>query len=154
MPGIWLDADACPTPIRELLYRAAKRTNTHLTVVANAPIRVPDDQLFSSVVVPPRADAADDHIAEQCEAGDLVITADVPLAARIVEKGATGLNPRGELYTEENVAACLAMRNLMDELRGGGLVQGGPAPHQTTHTQSFANALDRYLTQMVRARGA
>ncbi len=146
---IWVDADACPGQIREILFRAARRTQTSLTLVANHPQRVPPGGLFSAIQVPKTFDAADHRIAELCEAGDLVITADIPLADSIVAKGATGLNPRGELYTEGNIKDRLAMRNLMAELRSGGMVSGGPSGINAQDKQTFANALDRFL-----ARGA
>lgn len=147
---LWLDADACPIPIREMLFRAAVRTATPLILVANCPIRIPPGEWIHMVVVPPNPDEADDYIAEHCEAGDLVITSDIPLAARVVAAGAMGLNPRGELYTEENAESALAMRNMMMELRSNGLVQGGPSPHSAPDTQAFANALDRFLTSQKR----
>ena len=101
------------------------------------------------MAVPPTADAADNHIAGACAAGDLVVTADIPLAARVVEKGATGLNPRGELYTAENVKGLLSLRNFMEEMRSGGLTAGGPRSHDKKHNAAFANALDRLLAQQV-----
>ncbi len=149
---IWVDADACPAEIREVLYRAALRRRTPTVLVANTPQRTPESEYLSSALVPPGADAADHFIVLQCHPGDLVITADVPLAARIVAKGATGLNPRGELYTAENVGQCLSMRNFMEEMRGAGLVEGGPAGHRSTDTQRFANALDRFLAKQSRSK--
>jgi uncharacterized protein YaiI (UPF0178 family) len=148
--NLWLDADACPVDIKDIMFRVSRRFGLRLTLVANCSLRVPGDELITSVVVPNGADMADNYIAEQCAENDLVVTADIPLAARIVEKGAVGLNPRGELYTEENVGQCLSMRNFMEEMRSGGMVEGGPAPHSNSDNQKFANALDCYLTRRVR----
>ena len=146
---LWIDADACPGEIRSVLFRAAIRRRLKLVLVACSPIAIPPGGDFALELVPPGADSADDRIVERCQVGDLVVTADIPLAARVVEKGATALNPRGELYTAANVGQALSMRNFMEEMRSGGLVQGGPAEHHARDTQKFANALDRFL---VRAR--
>jgi uncharacterized protein len=141
---IWVDADACPAPIREILFRASARTGNPAVLVASQPVRV-TGKTVSFRLVPPGADAADNAIAESCAPGDLVVTADVPLAARVIENGATALDPRGELLTEENIGERLSMRDFLDEMRAGGLVSGGPRPHAPTDTQAFANALDRFL---------
>lgn len=143
---IWVDADACPGVVKELLYKAAKRTQTRVTLVANAAMRIPHSELVSLVLVAAGADVADKRIVEEMSAGDLVITADIPLAANAVAKGGQALNPRGELYTEDNVGVRLADRNLMDELRGGGEITGGPANYSDKDRQNFANQLDRWLT--------
>ena len=142
---IWVDADACPAVIKEILYRAAERARVVLTLVANSPLRTPRSDYVRSIRVARGFDVADRRIAELVEPGDLVITADIPLAAEVVDKGGVALNPRGELYTEENVAECLAVRNLMDELRSSGMETGGPASFSKSDRQSFANQLDRLL---------
>jgi uncharacterized protein YaiI (UPF0178 family) len=142
---IWVDADACPGVVKEILFRAAERVGVELTLVANKPLRTPPSALIRSVRVPAGFDVADRRIAQLARPGDLVVTADVPLAAEVVEKGCLALNPRGELYTKENVGEHLAMRNLLDELRNGGLVTGGPAAYGKRDRQAFANQLDRLL---------
>ena len=143
---IWVDGDACPSEIKPLLYRAAERTKTKVTLVANQPMRTPRSEFVESLLVPAGMNVADQRIAEMVEPGDLVITADIPLAAKVVERGGEALNPRGELYTEENIGERLAARNLMDELRGGGQITGGPANFTAKDRQTFANQLDRWLT--------
>lgn len=143
---IWIDADACPREVKELLYRAGKRTQTKLTLVANQPLRVPRSELIETLLVPTGANVADQRIVELCQPGDLVVTADIPLAAQAVEKGADAINPRGELYTAANIGERLADRDLMDELRGSGMVTGGPANFSVKDKQAFANQLDRWLT--------
>lgn len=144
---IWVDADACPAVIKEILYRAAKRTKTEMTLVANQPLRVPPSPLIRTIQVSTGFDVADNEIVRRSEAGDLVITADIPLAAEIIEKGANALNPRGELYTTENIRARLNMRDFMDTLRGSGIQTGGPKEFSQTDRQAFANALDRILAK-------
>ena len=143
---IWVDADACPGEIKELLYRAAKRTQTKVTLVANQGLRTPPSEFIDSIMVPSGMNVADRRIVELAEPGDLVITADIPLAAEVVAKGAQALDPRGELYTEANVGERLAVRNLFDELRGGGQITGGPSNFTAKDRQAFANQLDRWLT--------
>ena len=143
---IWVDADACPGEVKELLFRAAKRTQTKVTLVANQPMRTPRSELIDSVLVGGAMNAADRRIVELVEPGDLVITADIPLAADVVARGAQALNPRGELYTDANIGERVAVRDLLDELRGGGLVTGGPANFSAKDLQTFANQLDRWLT--------
>lgn len=147
---IWVDADACPAAIKEILYRAAERIGVPLTLVANQPLPTPPSKLIRSVRVQRGFDVADQYIAEQAQAGDLVITADIPLAAEVIDKGAQALNPRGEHYTTENIKERLAMRDLMAELRDAGEVTGGPPPLGVADRQAFANALDRLLTQRLR----
>jgi len=142
---IWVDADACPKVIKEILYRAAERVKVELILVANRPLHVPGSTFIRSLQVGAGFDVADRKIAEACAEGDLVITADIPLAADVVEKGAHALNPRGEMYTEENIQERLALRNYMDELRSTGVQTGGPAALSARDRQSFANQLDRFL---------
>ena len=148
---IWVDADACPGEIKELLFRAAKRTGRMVTLVANQPLHTPRSEFINSVVVPAGMNVADRRIVELVEAGDLVISADIPLAAEVVAKGGQALNPRGELYTNANIGERLAVRNLFDELRGAGQVIGGPANFNAKDRQAFANQLDRWLTAAKRA---
>jgi uncharacterized protein YaiI (UPF0178 family) len=142
---IWVDADACPGAIKELLYRAAKRTNVRVTLVANQVLATPPSPLITTILVPGGMNVADRRIIELAEAGDLVITADIPLAADVVSKGAQALNPRGELYTDDNVGERLAMRNLVDDMRGGGRIMRGPSNFTPRDRQAFANQLDRWL---------
>jgi hypothetical protein len=149
---IWIDADACPRVIKEIVFRASERLEIPVCLVANTGLAKHHSRLITSVVVADGFDAADDYIAEHATTRDLVVTADIPLAARIVAKGALGLDPRGELYSEENVGERLSMRDLMQELRGAGMIQGGPAQFSTTDRQRFASSLDRVLTQMHRER--
>ena len=143
---IWVDADACPGEIKDLLFRAAKRTKTKVTLVANQVMRTPRSEFVASLLVPAGMNVADRRIVELVQPGDLVITADIPLAAQVVAKGGQALDPRGELYTEANVGERLAVRNLLDELRGGGQITGGPANFTAKDRQAFANQLDRWLT--------
>lgn len=142
---IWVDADACPRVIKEILFRAAQRRQVLLTLVANQPLRYPSCEYITSIVVGTGFDVADDKIVELSSAGDLVITADIPLAAAVVNKGAAAINPRGQLYTAENIQEILSMRNMMDELRGAGMELGGPAPFSNADKQAFANKLDKFL---------
>jgi uncharacterized protein YaiI (UPF0178 family) len=144
---IWVDADACPNAVKEILFRVAARTGLELVLVANQPIRVPRAPNVRLLQVPAGFDGADRRIVADLSADDLVVTADIPLAAAAVEKGATALNPRGEHYTAENVRERLAMRNLMDELRGAGQLTGGPKPLDARDRQAFANALDRWVAK-------
>jgi uncharacterized protein YaiI (UPF0178 family) len=148
---MWIDADACPAVIKEMLYRAAERVGVHLTLVANQPLRVPASPYIRAVRVPGGFDVADGHIAEQVDPGDLVVTADIPLAAAVVAKGAVALNPRGELYTEDNIRERLAVRDLMDALRAGGTVTGGPPALSQRDRHAFANQLDKWLARSTRA---
>ncbi|HJV65632.1 MAG TPA: YaiI/YqxD family protein [Geomonas sp.] len=149
---IWIDADACPRVIKEILFRASERLKVPVLLVANKPLGKHETKLVRSIVVANGFDVADDYIAEHADPEDLVITADIPLAARVVEKGGVALDPRGELYNEENVGERLAMRNLMSELRDGGLSLGGPAAFSLTDRQRFASSLDRLLTQMTKGK--
>ena len=149
---IWIDADACPRVIKEIAFRASERLQLPVCLVANKKLAKHETELIESIVVADGFDVADDYIAEHAAMQDLVITADIPLAARIVAKGAVALDPRGELYSEENVGERLAMRDLMMELRADGLVQGGPAQFSLTDRQRFASSLDRLLTRMNKGR--
>jgi len=142
---IWVDADACPGPIKEILFRAAERTQTSTTLVANHQVKVPPSRHIKMIQVSQGFDIADSHIGGAMQSGDLVITADIPLAAEVVAKGGVALNPRGTLYTVENVKQHLATRDLMEQLRSAGLASGGPPPLDKTDRQSFANQLDRLL---------
>ncbi len=144
---IWVDADACPGDIKELLFRAVKRRQIKLTLVANQPLRTPSSPLIETVLVGSGMNVADRRIIELAQSGDLVITADIPLAAEVVAKGAQALDPRGQLYTDANVGERVAVRNLVDGLRGGGLVTGGPATFSPRDRQAFANQLDRWLAK-------
>ncbi|EDL56984.1 YaiI/YqxD family protein [Gimesia maris] len=143
---VWVDADACPAEIKDLLFRAAKRTQIKVTLVANQPMRTPRSEFIDSLLVPAGLNVADQRIVELTEEGDLVVTADIPLAAQVVEKGGQALNPRGALYTAENIGQRLAVRDLMDDLRGEGQITGGPANFNAKDRQAFANQLDRWLT--------
>lgn len=149
---IWIDADACPRVIKEIVFRASERLNLPVILVANKSLSKHNSRLVESIVVADGFDVADDHIAEHCAAEDLVITADIPLAARVVSKGGVALDPRGERYTEENVGERLSMRDLMMDLRTGGLVTGGPGQFSLTDRQRFASSFDRMLTQMVHGK--
>ncbi len=144
---IWVDADACPRSVREILTRAAERCAIDLVLVANQAISTPPSPRVRSVRVGAGFDVADDYITDSAASGDLVITADIPLAAAVVKRGATALNPRGELYTEENIAERLAVRDMMEELRSTRSVSGGPPPLSKRDTQQFANQLDRWLAR-------
>jgi uncharacterized protein YaiI (UPF0178 family) len=150
---IWVDADACPGVIKEILYRVAARTGLPLTLVANQWLKTPPYPAIRTVQVGQGFDVADRHIAERVNAGDLVITADIPLAAAIIDKGALALNPRGELYSRENIRQALDMRNFMEQLRGSGVETGGPPAFSHADRQAFANQLDRLLTQRPQAKG-
>lgn len=144
---IWVDADACPKAVKEILFKTAIRRQVKTTLVANQYMSVPPSPFIDSIRVSAGFNVADDEIVKLCAPGDLVITADIPLADKIVEKGATGLNPRGELYTEDNIKGLLSMRNLMEELRSAGAVSGGPAAFSPRDRQNFTNQLDKYLTR-------
>ena len=146
---IWVDADACPVVIKEILFRAAERTETALTLVANQPIRVPGSKFIKSMQVASGFDVADDEIVQRANAGDLVITNDIPLAAEVIEKGCTALNTRGELLTEDNIRARLNMRDFFDTMRASGIESGGPAAMSQGDRQEFANKLDTWLAKNV-----
>jgi uncharacterized protein YaiI (UPF0178 family) len=142
---VWVDADACPKVIKEILYRVAERAKLSVIFVANQRIWVPESSYITLIHVAQGADIADDEIADKCVAGDLVITADIPLAARIVEKKAIALNPRGTLYDEDNIGQLLATRNLLDELRGSDMITGGPSEFHPRDRMKFANELDKFI---------
>lgn len=142
---IWVDADACPGVIKEILFRAAERARVQMTLVANQAMRIPPSAYIRFTQVAPGFDVADKHIESLLERGDLVITADIPLAAAAIDKGAHALNPRGELYTKDNIRERLSMRNFLDELRSSGVPTGGPAPLGPRDREAFANSLDRIL---------
>jgi uncharacterized protein YaiI (UPF0178 family) len=148
---IWVDADACPKVIKDLLCRAADRRGIALTLVANQPLRIPPSPYITALRVPAEFDGADHAIVRHVGAGDLVVTADIPLAAQVMAKGAHALNPRGQLYTRENIQEHLTMRHVMDELRQSGINTGGPPPFSPRDRQAFANQLDRLLTQLGKA---
>jgi uncharacterized protein YaiI (UPF0178 family) len=149
---IWVDADACPKAIKEVLFRAAERAKIMLTLVANQALNVPRSKFIKSIRVAPGFDIADNEIAKRLSPGDLVITADIPLAAEAVDKGAYALNPRGEFYTAENVKARLNMRDFMDTLRASGIDTGGPAALSPAERRAFANELDRFITRHQKSR--
>lgn len=144
---IYVDADACPNTVKEILYKAAMRCDCELILVANQPLSVRRHPLIRTVQVASGFDVADNYIASTVVAGDLVITADIPLASLVVAKNAAALNPRGEMYTKTNISNRLASRDLMDELRSSGVLTGGPAKINPAHLREFANALDRYLAK-------
>lgn len=144
---IWVDADACPKVIKDILYRAAQRKQISLVLVANHYLQTPSSAYITSLKVEQGFDVADKHIANTVEVGDLVITADIPLAAAVIEKGAVALNPRGELYTVNNIQQRLSMRNFMEEMRSTGQISGGPAAISQSDRREFANQLDRILAK-------
>ena len=147
---IWVDADACPAVIKDILYRAANRVQVPLTLIANKLLRVPPSPWIRALQVPSGFDVADRRIAQEASAGDLVITADVPLAALVIAKGACVLDPRGDLLDAGNIQERLTLRNFMEGLRGSGVETGGPAAFSAADRQSFANRLDRLLAQYTR----
>jgi len=142
---IWVDADACPKVIKDILYRAAERVQCKLILVANQSLTIPKSTFIKAIRVEPGFDVADNYIVQQASVGDLVITADIPLAAEILEKEAEALNPRGEFYSRETIRQKLTLRDFMDEMRGSGVMTGGPPPLSQTDRRNFANALDRFL---------
>ncbi|HEX3526428.1 MAG TPA: YaiI/YqxD family protein [Thermoanaerobaculia bacterium] len=150
---LWIDADAAPRDVKEIVYRTARRLKLATVLVANQRLSAPLDHPYVSTVrVEGGPDVADKYIAEHAEPGDVAVTADIPLASRLVEKRVTVLDPRGEEYSEENVGERLAVRDFMDDLRGSGVVTGGPRPYGPKDRQSFAAALDRALTRALRLR--
>ena len=151
---IMIDADGSPGAVKEILFRAARRTLTPLVLVANRALFIPDDPLFTRVVVGAGLDVADAAICERADPGDLVITADVPLAAKVVEKGALALSPHGEIFDEESVNERLSLRNFMAEMRSGGLATGGPPPFGPRDREAFANALNAILEKDLKRRKA
>ena len=143
----WVDADACPGAIKEILFRAAQRTKLPVTLVANHYIKTPPSKLITFVQVTQGFDVADDEIVKRCTAGDLVITSDIPLADEVISKGCLALSPRGELFTKENIKSRLNVRDFMDTLRSSGIQTGGPAALSSTEKQAFGNKLDQWLAQ-------
>ena len=144
---IWVDADACPVVIKDILYRAAERTEIQLTLVANQTLSIPPSRYIKFIRVSSGFDVADKEIIKMLNAGDLVITSDIPLAADAIEKGAYVLSPRGELYSTDNIRARLSMRDFMESLRSSGVDTGGPPALSQSDRQAFANHLDRFLSQ-------
>ena len=151
---IWVDADACPNPIKEILFRAAERAKVALTLVANKPLRTPPSAYINTIQVAAGFDVADDKIAGELRAWDLVITADIPLAAAALDKGGRVLDPRGDLYTRDNIEARLTLRKFLDELRASGVDTGGPRPFNHADRQAFARQLERLLAQTAPAEFA
>lgn len=144
---IWIDADGCPRPVKDIVFRASQRLKLAVVLVADRPVGRPSSPLVTSIVVPRDMDSADRHIAEKLEPGDLVITADLPLAAAVVERGGQAINPRGETYTAENVRERLSLRDFMMGLRETGELLGGPPPYGRKDKERFAAALDRHLSR-------
>jgi len=144
---IWVDADACPKVIKEILFRAAERRQIPLTLVANKLLHHPPSKVIRALQVPMGFDVADNKIAQLVEHGDLVITADIPLAAEVIAKGGYALNPRGEFYTKDTIQERLTMRNFMDQLRGSGVETGGPASFSQSDSRAFASRLDKFLAK-------
>lgn len=147
---IWVDADACPVAIKNILFRAAERTGVQLTLVANQPVHIPPSRSIKFIQVASGFDVADNEIVKRLGVGDLVITGDIPLAAEVIEKGGYALSPRGELYSADNIRARLNMRDFMDTLRASGIHTGGPPALSQSDQQSFANHLDKLLTRYAR----
>jgi uncharacterized protein YaiI (UPF0178 family) len=145
---IWVDADACPKQIKAILFRAAERTGIALTLLANQPMQTPASKHITAIQVGQGFDVADNEIVRRVQAGDLVITSDIPLADEIISKGGQALSPRGELFTASTIKARLNMRDFMDTMRSSGIHSGGPAPLNDAAKREFANALDRYLGQL------
>ena len=144
---IWVDADACPVVIKDILYRAAKRTSTLTTLVANQHLNTPPSPFIKSMRVAAGFDVADNEIVRLCEAGDLIITSDIPLASDAIDKGAFALSPRGEFFSKENIRERLNMRDFLDTMRSSGIQTGGPAALDHRDRQAFANQLDKFLAQ-------
>jgi uncharacterized protein YaiI (UPF0178 family) len=147
---IWVDADACPAVIKDILYRVAERTSIEVTLIANQLMRVPGSRFIRALQVPAGADVADAEIVERVSPGDIVVTGDIPLAALVLDKGGLPLNPRGDWYTKDTIAQQLTMRTFMEELRGSGVDTGGPPAFNQADRQRFANALDRELARVKR----
>lgn len=145
--NLWVDADACPVAIKEILYRAANRAQIPLTLIANQMLRVPPSPWIKALQVPAGFDVADRRIVDEAAPGDLVITADIPLAALVIAKGATVIDPRGERIDQSNIQERLSMRNFMESLRSSGVETGGPSAHSAADRQAFANQLDRWLAR-------
>ena len=144
---IWIDADACPKVIKEILFRVSDRRQIPVTLVANQFISTPPSPLINAIQVPQGFDVADNYIVEKMQVGDLVVTQDIPLASEVIDKEGVAINPRGELYTKENIRQRLSMRDFMDTLRSSGVDTGGPSVFSHADRQTFANQLDRFLTK-------
>ena len=142
---IWIDADACPKQVKEIVFKAAHRVKVSVILVANSYQTIPHSELIQLIIVDKGADVADDYIIERAKKHDLVITADIPLASKVVEKEAIGLNPRGEIYTEENIGEILSMRDFMKDLRDSGRITGGPSSYTGKDAENFANSLNQIL---------
>ncbi len=151
MTQIWVDADACPVPVKDMLIRAAERTRVKITFVANQPIRLPAGLPMNAVQVPPGFDVADNYIVQHAKAKDLVITQDIPLAFEVVKLGVVAVSPRGQLHTPESIGQRLAIRDLMSDLRDAGMVRGGPPPFSSSDKQQFAKQLDSWLAHRPKA---
>ena len=147
---LWIDADACPKLVKEVIYKSSSRLNFEVILVANSYQSIPLSPLIKMVKVDLGADVADHYIIEHCESSDIVITADIPLASHIVKKGASAMNPRGEVYDEENIGERLAVRDLMKDLRDSGEVTGGPPPFGPKDKANFANAFNKLITQKMK----
>ena len=147
---LWVDADACPVVIKEILFKAAARTGIELTLVANHSMRVPNAPNIRMLSVSPGFDVADNEIVKRIEPGDLVVTADIPLAAEVIARGAAALNPRGEMYTADSIRGRLNMRDFLDTLRASGIDTGGPSALGAAERKSFGDQLDRWLTRHFR----
>jgi uncharacterized protein YaiI (UPF0178 family) len=146
-PQVWVDGDACPGPVKEILFRAAERAQVSVTLVANQWLRTPGSRFIRAIQVQGGFDAADDAIAERVAPGDLVVTQDIPLASRVIANGAEAINPRGDRYTPDNIAERLSIRDFMEDLRGAGVQTGGPAVFHARDRQAFANQLDSWLAR-------
>lgn len=144
---IWVDADATPVVVKEILFRAAERTGIYMTLVANQPMKIPKSSLVDFILVEAGFDVADNEIVKRLNPGDLVITADIPMAADVIEKGGSALDPRGEMYSPDTIRSRLNMRDFMETLRSGGVVTGGPPALNASDRKAFAGALDKFLTQ-------
>ena len=150
MMKIWVDADACPVVIKEILFRAAQRTGIQVTLVANQTVNIPNSRFINFIQVPQGFDVADDEIVNRLAPGDLVITSDIPLAAEVIEKGGHALNPRGEMYSANSIKAQLTMRDFMETMRASGINTGGPPPLSQGDRKAFADHLDKILRQHVK----
>ena len=148
---VWVDADACPRPIKEVLFRAADKRGVQTTLVANQYLRTPPSKFIQAVQVEQGFDVADNEIVRRMNAGDIVITQDIPLADEVIRAGGIAINPRGTLYTEANIKDHLSRRDLMEQLRDGGMVSGGPSAFDKKDVQAFVNALDRAVTKALNA---
>lgn len=144
---VWIDADACPKEVKEIIFKASEKQGFFVVLVANQHMAIPKSKLVRLEVVEKIFDEADNFIIDHAEAGDIAITADIPLASQLVDKSVVVINPRGKIYTPENVKEALSMRNMMEEFRGGGTVQGGPPPYGAKDKQNFANAFQKELVR-------